>query len=71
LQGHRAAPGVDDLAGGLLGSSEIAVDRDYGRPFPPEQQRRGPAVSDGRSRGLSSSHDEGYAIFEQHLVQFS
>src|SRR5215469_14854241 len=71
LQGLCTASGADDLPGSLLGSSEIAVDRNYGRPFPAEQERRSPAVPDRRSRGLSCSHDEGYTIFEQHVVQFS
>ena len=71
LQGHCTATGVGDLPGSLLGSSQIAVDCNYGRPFPAEQQRRSPAVPNSRSRGLSCSHDEGDTIFEQHVVQFS
>jgi hypothetical protein len=71
LYGRGPASRIDDLPGSLLGSREIAVDRNDGRPFPAEQERRSPAVPDSRSGGLSRSHDEGYAIFEQHGVQFS
>jgi hypothetical protein len=71
LHGHCPASRIDDLPGSLLGSREIAVDRDDGRPFPAEQERRSPPVPDRRSGGLSCSHDQGYAIFEQHGVQFS